>query len=76
MLRQVPFHPVHQVGFIEEMSIHGEQPQHDQAKVARDFGSSADGVALATSTFDTRSIRTRMSGSGGPAPPVPWPTRA
>ncbi|WP_347232718.1 NUDIX hydrolase [Streptomyces sp. CT34] len=54
MLRQVPFHPVHQVGFIEEMSIHSEQPQHDQAKVARDFGSSADGVALATGAFDTR----------------------
>ncbi|ALM41627.1 hypothetical protein SFR_5012 [Streptomyces sp. FR-008] len=37
MLRQIPLHPVRQVGFVREMIIHGDRSQHDRPKTARHF---------------------------------------
>ncbi|CQR61008.1 hypothetical protein [Streptomyces leeuwenhoekii] len=53
MFRQVPFHPVRQVGFIEKRGVHSEGSQHGQAETARGFGPPADGAAPANCAFDT-----------------------
>lgn len=38
VFRQVPFHPVRQVGFIGKVIIHRDRYQHDRAKTACHFG--------------------------------------